>query len=94
MSTRFVYIIYIVYIVWKNKFVDPIFISNTVYIQDGFIDMAEFKVCWSDWIKVVCWPRSALLVIDVQNDFISGTLAINNCPAGHRGEEVIIRIII
>ncbi len=31
---------------------------------------------------------SALIVVDVQNDFISGTLAISNCPAGQNGEEV------
>ena len=33
-------------------------------------------------------PVSALLVIDVQNDFISGSLAITGCPAGQDGEEV------
>ena len=31
---------------------------------------------------------SALIVVDVQNDFISGSLAISNCPAQHNGEEV------
>jgi hypothetical protein len=33
-------------------------------------------------------PVSALLIIDVQNDFISGSLAISNCVAGQDGEEV------
>ena len=33
-------------------------------------------------------PISALIIVDVQNDFISGTLAISNCPAGQNGEEV------
>ena len=33
-------------------------------------------------------PVSALLVIDVQNDFISGSLAITGCPAGQDGAEV------
>ena len=32
---------------------------------------------------------SALLVIDVQNDFIDGTLAIRHCPAGQEGAEVV-----
>ena len=27
--------------------------------------------------------------MDVQNDFISGSLAIKNCPAGQNGEEVV-----
>ena len=36
---------------------------------------------------------SALLVIDVQNDFISGSLAVVNCPAGEKGEEVSVRML-
>lgn len=34
-------------------------------------------------------PISALLIVDVQNDFISGSLALKNCPAGEDGEEVV-----
>lgn len=48
----------------------------------------EFVFCWSDWIKKVARPSSALVVVDVQNDFISGSLAIINCPAGQNGEDV------
>jgi hypothetical protein len=33
-------------------------------------------------------PKAALVVVDVQNDFISGSLAIINCPAGQNGEDV------
>ena len=33
-------------------------------------------------------PVSAFIIVDVQNDFISGTLSISNCPAGQNGEEV------
>jgi len=33
-------------------------------------------------------PVSALLVIDVQNDFISGSLSLSNCAAKQNGEEV------
>ena len=29
------------------------------------------------------------MIVDVQNDFISGSLAIKNCPAGQDGEEVV-----
>ena len=39
-------------------------------------------------------PVSALLVIDVQNDFISGSLAITGCPAGQDGAEVNINLMI
>ena len=56
--------------------------------QDGSLDKTEFAFCWNNWIKKVVRPISALLIVDVQNDFISGSLAISNCPAQHNGEEV------
>ena len=34
-------------------------------------------------------PISALIVVDVQNDFITGSLALKNCPAGEDAEEVV-----
>jgi len=34
-------------------------------------------------------PVSVLLIVDVQNDFITGSLALKNCPAGEDGEEVV-----
>jgi len=37
-------------------------------------------------------PVSSLIVVDVQNDFISGSLAISNCPAGHDGYEVSLKL--
>ena len=55
---------------------------------DGSISKEEFAHCWNAWIKKIVRPVSALLVIDVQNDFISGSLAITNCPAKQDGEEV------
>ncbi|CAG2181692.1 unnamed protein product [Oppiella nova] len=44
---------------------------------------------WKNWIQVILKPKSALIVVDVQNDFISGSLAINGSSAGHKGEEVV-----
>lgn len=59
---------------------------------DSFIDRVEFEKCWSEWIQVILKPVSALMVVDVQNDFISGTLATNEGPAKHEGTEVIAPI--
>ncbi|XP_039249199.2 nicotinamidase-like [Styela clava] len=36
--------------------------------------------------------KTALIVVDVQNDFISGSLALCNCPSKHKGEEVVPKI--
>lgn len=57
--------------------------------SDGFIDRAEFELCWNHWIKVIIKPVSSLMVVDVQNDFITGTLSISDCPARHNGVEVV-----
>ncbi|GIY19742.1 hypothetical protein CEXT_622451 [Caerostris extrusa] len=45
----------------------------------------EFPVLIAPVIK----PTTALIAIDVQNDFIDGSLAIRNCPAGQEGFEVV-----
>lgn len=36
--------------------------------------------------------KRALIVVDVQNDFISGSLALSNCPSKHDGSEVVTPI--
>jgi len=33
--------------------------------------------------------RRALIVVDVQNDFISGSLSLSNCPSKHDGGQVV-----
>ncbi|ODM90999.1 Nicotinamidase, partial [Orchesella cincta] len=51
------------------------------------------ELCCSheDWHVGECIvrPVCCLVVVDVQNDFITGSLAISNCPAKHNGEEVV-----
>ncbi|XP_012152326.1 nicotinamide amidase [Megachile rotundata] len=56
---------------------------------DGMIDKEEFEVCWNRWIKICTRPKSAFLIVDVQNDFITGSLNIKQCAAQHDGSEVI-----
>lgn len=57
--------------------------------SDGFIDRQEFSLCWDPWIKTIYKPVSACLIVDVQNDFITGSLAISNCPAKQDGLAII-----
>lgn len=59
---------------------------------DGSMSFQEFQLCWYGWIKKIVRPRSAIVVVDVQNDFITGSLSISNCPAGHNGEDVVAPI--
>lgn len=56
---------------------------------DGFVDRSEFQFCWNNWIKLIVRPINAFLVVDVQNDFISGTLDISNCAAQQNGLEIV-----
>ncbi|KFM79542.1 Pyrazinamidase/nicotinamidase, partial [Stegodyphus mimosarum] len=57
--------------------------------RDGKISGDELSVMWPNFILPIIRPTSALIVIDVQNDFIDGSLAIRNCPAGQEGKEVV-----
>ncbi|KAJ1520528.1 hypothetical protein ONE63_003649 [Megalurothrips usitatus] len=57
--------------------------------KDGYIDREEFTRCWNQWIKTIVRPVSVFLVVDVQNDFISGTLNISQCAAQQNGLDVI-----
>ncbi|GAV05919.1 hypothetical protein RvY_15975 [Ramazzottius varieornatus] len=57
--------------------------------RDGHLNTAEFQTCWTSWIEPVLFPRNALLVIDIQNDFITGSLALKNAPAKQDGAEVV-----
>ncbi|ROT81242.1 Pyrazinamidase/nicotinamidase [Penaeus vannamei] len=45
--------------------------------NDHVIDKEEFRFCWQKWIKAVVRPVSALIVVDVQNDFIRVIPPIN-----------------
>ncbi|CAM1314845.1 Uncharacterised protein g6664 [Pycnogonum litorale] len=57
--------------------------------KNNKIDSYEFQFCWEKWITIIIWPVSCLLIVDVQNDFISGSLAIKHCPAEEDGAEVV-----
>ncbi|XP_045472209.1 nicotinamidase [Harmonia axyridis] len=57
--------------------------------NNGLIDREEFVSCWNDWIKIIVKPVSAIVVVDVQNDFISGSLDVRKCPASQNGEEIV-----
>jgi len=57
--------------------------------ENGLITKHSFSGVWNDWIDKIQRPKSALVVVDVQNDFIDGLLAIHTCPAGQHGGEVV-----
>ncbi|XP_022202218.1 nicotinamidase [Nilaparvata lugens] len=57
--------------------------------KDDLLDREEFVFCWNHWIKTIVRPVSVFLVVDVQNDFISGTLNISRCSAQQNPLEVI-----
>ncbi|UJR29002.1 hypothetical protein I4U23_010220 [Adineta vaga] len=65
------------------------YFCETDYNQDEKIDFDEFIQAWKKPIECAVKPVSALVIVDVQNDFISGTLALHSCPANQQGEEVV-----
>lgn len=48
-----------------------------------------FYRCYNEWLQVIINPVNVLLVVDVQNDFTHGNLALSNCGEGEDGLEVI-----
>lgn len=56
---------------------------------DGFICKKEFDFVWEKWLTVIVRPITCLLIVDLQNDFISGSLSLLNCPAKQDGAEVV-----
>ncbi|CAL1532464.1 unnamed protein product [Lymnaea stagnalis] len=57
--------------------------------NDGRLSLEEFRCAWLYWLKQVLSPVKALIIVDVQNDFITGSLALKNCSAGQDGAGVI-----
>ncbi|XP_055345600.1 uncharacterized protein LOC129593359 [Paramacrobiotus metropolitanus] len=67
---------------------------STVYAvfdrdKDGVLDSEEFRQCFQRWIRTVLFPRWCLLIVDTQNDFIDGSLALRNAPAHQDGAEIV-----
>lgn len=60
--------------------------------HDGKIDFSEFETLWTQWVQVILRPKSAFIVVDVQNDFITGSLSVKNL-AENRDPEGIVPII-
>lgn len=57
--------------------------------KDGVIDDSEFESVSKHFIQPLTKPITALLVIDVQYDFIDGSFALKNSPAKQEAYDVI-----
>jgi len=51
----------------------------------GTVDVDELLAAWRAWFSAALRPVRCLVIIDMQNDFISGTLSLKACPAGQDG---------
>lgn len=57
--------------------------------NDHLLDRDEFSNLCQHWLHKTFNPSRALVIVDVQNDFIDGSLALINGPASQDGVEVI-----
>ncbi|XP_014472036.1 PREDICTED: nicotinamidase-like [Dinoponera quadriceps] len=55
---------------------------------DGALDEQELCRC-HEWIRATVNPVNVLIVVDMQNDFIDGTLATRNCGYGQDAVDVV-----
>lgn len=60
--------------------------------QDGKLNVDELNNFSEKWLSIVLNPVTALLIVDVQNDFISGTLSLKKCPAKQDAEATVAPI--
>ncbi|XP_077503438.1 uncharacterized protein LOC144113920 [Amblyomma americanum] len=67
------------------KFLFETFDSN----HDGGIDISEFETMWTQWAQAILCPKWALIVVDVQNDFITGTLSVKNLAEKQDPEGIV-----
>lgn len=59
--------------------------------NDGRLIGREFGT-FQKWAQILTRPKSALIIVDVQNDFINGSLPISKGPAGQDPLEIIPNI--
>ncbi|KAL6267852.1 hypothetical protein P5V15_000924 [Pogonomyrmex californicus] len=69
---------------WRVREVFELFDANA---DDALTEQELHRYC--NWIREIVNPVNVLLVVDVQNDFIDGTLALRNAGYGQEGTEVI-----
>lgn len=60
-----------------------------IFSKTKKLTRTEFNDMIIRWLKPCIQSRSALIVVDVQNDFISGSLSISASPAGQNGFRVV-----
>jgi nicotinamidase-related amidase len=58
-------------------------------VGTGTVGEAGLAAAWPTVVAPSLRPRAALLIVDVQNDFISGSLALRDCPAHEDGAAVV-----
>ncbi|XP_070156461.1 uncharacterized protein [Polyergus mexicanus] len=69
---------------WRVREIFELFDLN----RKGTLNEQDLRRCY-EWIRASVYPVNVLLVVDVQNDFIDGTLSLRKCGYGQDGAEVI-----
>nr|XP_022905832.1 nicotinamidase-like [Onthophagus taurus] len=42
----------------------------------GALEFEEFMFCWYNWFKYIIHPRSVCIVVNMQNDYLNGVMAL------------------
>ncbi|XP_052278204.1 nicotinamidase-like isoform X2 [Dreissena polymorpha] len=68
-----------------SKLMEDVFQSKTYTLTPYYMEQIFNLLDEDKTMK----PVSAFIIVDVQNDFITGSMSLLKCPAGQDGEEVI-----
>ncbi|CAG2179213.1 unnamed protein product [Oppiella nova] len=63
---------------YKDDKIESMILELIGIPKEKGIDKTQFDMIWGEWIVTVLRPRSALIVVDVQNDFMIGSMPVEN----------------
>nr|XP_031841342.1 uncharacterized protein LOC116430857 [Nomia melanderi]XP_031841354.1 uncharacterized protein LOC116430857 [Nomia melanderi] len=69
---------------WRIKDMFDMFDND----HDGALKEKEWKIFY-EWLRMMVEPVNALVVVDMQNDFIDGSLALRDCRANQNGFDAV-----
>lgn len=88
---------------FKGTEVDPLFeeraqlVFRKFAIQESpldgeFLTSDTFAILWDELLSKSVKPKSALVIVDFQNDFIDGTLSLKKCPLAENPDLLLPKI--
>ncbi|XP_054166552.1 nicotinamidase-like [Oppia nitens] len=77
---------------YKNDKIESLITSLLKLTKQDYVDKTRFNFIWDKWIQVILKPKTALIIVDMQNDFVDINGTMHN-PEAYQVVEVINQLI-